>query len=236
MPIVLGAGINLGAGVVVGGATALNSAAVYYSVQEATAGLNNGASVSSLQNFGTLGPSYDAVSAGSVPVVGAQNGRKVLSFNGSVLGYTIPSVLGMDTGSMFFVGWQTANRLIAFGGQGGTYNNCFFGYSNNNGTGVLFRGIGDAGLDFTGLTSVSGLKVFGLVKSGSSVTVYDNSTTGANHSTPYTFGFNAVGYRAGYGNQLSTGYLADLAYWSTALDAGTAGAVVTALKSIYNIT
>lgn len=236
MPIVLGPGVSIGAGINVGiESNILKTAAVYYNIQSATAGLETGASVTSLTNQGTLGSGYNAASAGSVPVVAVQNSRKVLSFSGSPLGYTIPSVLSMTTGSMFFVGWQTANRLIAFGGQGGTYNNCFFGWGANNGTTLLFRNTGDSGLDLTGLSSVSGLKVFGIVKSDTAVTYYDNTTTGVSASASGTFGFNAVGYRAGYGNQPSTGYLADLAYWSTALDAGTAGSVVTALKSIYNI-
>ena len=236
MPIVLGPGVSLGAGVGVGvELNVLKTAAVYYDVQAITQGLDNGTSVTGLTNSGTLGSGYNATSAGSVPVVGTQNSRRVLSFNGSVLGYNLSSVLSMATGSMFFVGWQTANRLIAFGGQGGTYNNCFYGWSSNNGTGLLFRNTGDSGLDLTGLTSVSGLKVFGIVKNGTSVTYYDNTTTAASGSASGTFGFNAVGYRSGYGNQPSTGYLGDVAYWSTALDSSTAGTVITALKSIYNI-
>jgi hypothetical protein len=235
--ITLGPGIGLGAGVVVGATiNILETAAVYYNIQSATAGLDTGASVTSLTNQGTLGSGYNAASAGSVPVVAVQNSRKVLSFSGSPLGYNIPSVLNMSTGSMFFVGWETANRMIAFGGQGGTYNNCFYGYSANDNSVVLFRGTTDSGADLSGLTAVSGLKVFGIVKSGTSITYYDNTTTGAAATASGTFGFNAVGYRAGYGNQPSTGYLADLAYWSTALDATTAGNVVTKLKTIYNIT
>lgn len=237
MPVYLGPGIQLGAGVIVGLGSILNTASVYYSVQAATAGLNNGDSVSYLPNAGALGSGYNATDAGSVPVVATENSKKVLSFSGSVAGYNISTPLDMSTGSMFFVGQQTNNRMIAFGGQGSTLQNCFFGYSANNGSVVLFRGTSDVGLDLTGLTAVSGLKVFGLVKNGTSVTIYDNSTTGVGHVAPsYTYGFNAVGYRSGYGNQYSTGYLGDLAYWNTALTAGDAAGVVTALKSIYNIT
>lgn len=235
MPVYFGSGIQLGAGVVVGLGSILNTASVYYDIQDATVGLSNGSSVSYLPNEGALGSSFNATDAGSVPVVATQNSKKVLSFSGSVAGYNISTPLDMSTGSMFFVGQQTNNRMIAFGGQGATLQNCFLGYAANNGSQVLFRGTTDVGLDFTGLTAVSGLKVFGLVKSGSSVTIYDNSVTGVNHSTPYTFEFNAVGYRSGYGNQYSTGYLGDLAYWNTALTAGDAAGVVTALKSIYNI-
>ena len=236
MPIVLGPGVSLGAGVGVGvELNVLKTAAVYYDVQAITQGLDNGTSVTGLTNSGTLGSGYNATSAGSVPVVGTQNSRRVLSFNGGVLGYNLSSVLSMATGSMFFVGWQTANRLIAFGGQGGTYNNCFFGYAANNGTTVLFRNTSDSGADLSGLTSVVGLKVFGVVKSNDNITYYDNTTTGAVTINPGTYSFNSVGYRSGYGNQLSTGYLGDLAYWSTALSAGDAAGVITALKSIYNI-
>lgn len=235
MPITLGAGVQLGSGISINTNTILNTAAVYYSIQYATDGLSNGTNITSLTNLGTLGSSYDAASAGSVPVVATQNSVKVLSFSGSVAGYNLSSVLDMSTGSMFFVGYQTANRLIAWGGQGATYSTCFFGYSTNNGTGVLFRNTADGGVDFSGLTSVSGLKVFGIVKSGGTVTYYDNSTSGTVTSASGTFGFNAVGYRGGYGGQYSTGYLGDVAYWNTALSSGNAATVVTTLKSIYNI-
>ena len=193
-------------------------------------------SVSYLSNAGTLGSGYNATDAGSVPVVATQNSKKVLSFSGSVAGYNIATPLDMSTGSMFFVGQQTNNRMIAFGGQGATLQNCFFGYSANNGSVVLFRGTNDVGLDLSGLSAVSGLKVFGIVKNGSSITYYDNSTTGVSTTVSGTFEFNAVGYRSGYGNQYSTGYMGDLAQWNIALTEGDAAGVVTALKSIYNIT
>lgn len=235
MPITLGAGVQLGAGVAVGQGNILTTADVYYNVQQATVGMSNGATVSYLPNSGTLGSSYNATDAGSTPVVATQNSMRVLSFSGSVIGYNIAAPLSMATGSMFFVGWQTANRMIAFGGQGATLQNCFFGYAANNGTTVLFRNTSDSGADLSGLTSVVGLKVFGVVKSNDNITYYDNTTTGAVTINPGTYSFNSVGYRSGYGNQLSTGYLGDLAYWSTALSAGDAAGVITALKSIYNI-
>lgn len=242
MALEIGTGITVGTGITISGVlNPLTVADVYYPMQTIIGSTANNVAIGSLTNYGSGGAAYNASSLGGDPVVATVNGRKVLYldwFSGKV-GYNINSTFVLpNNASLFIVGTAAGDRLIGFGGQYQTYQNCFFGYGAGTNTEILFRDTQDRGLTLSGLTSVSGLKAFGLVRTGNTVTYYDNTTTPASISLfpAETFGFNTVGYRYyGAANQRSTGYLGDLAYYSYALSQSDAATVITTLKTLYGI-
>lgn len=253
MAIELGPGVVLGAGVQVGASTAnaLSSANIYYSIQDIIGSAVDGTSIASLTNYGVDGVTYAAtnVPGRTAPTVITINGKKVLNLNGygnNQWGYNIANAFTVGNGSLFVVGWDAfgndslfQSRLMGFGGQRfSPYQVCFFGWSNLNNASFLFRDTGDGGVTVYPSYSSAGLQVLGIVKTGSTVVYYDNTTTPVTFpgSVGGTFGFNTVGYRD-YGiQQPSTGYLGDVAWFDTALSTQEAGSVITQLKSIYNIT
>lgn len=249
--VYIGAGIALGPGVSVGGDipnNPLTSANIWYNMQTNISGASDGTSISSLTNSGVDGTTYAATNVpGHVaPTVATVGGAKVLLINGYGLnqwGYNIANSFTVGTGSLFMVGWDAfgtdynyQSRVMGFGGQyGSPYQVCFFGWSYLNNASFLFRDTGDGGLSLSSYSS-AGLQVFGIVKTGSTIKYYDNTTTPVSSSVGFgTFGFNTVGYRA-YGiNQPSTGYLGDVAWFNSALSDSDAGNVISYLKNTYNI-
>ena len=222
-------------------------AQIYFPVQSIIGSSADGASIGSLTNYGVAGSAYAAtnVPGRTAPTAYTVGGARVLKLDGygsNQYGYNLASTFTVTTGSLFVVGWDAfgndplyQSRLMGFGGQSGTYTTCFFGWSNLNNASFLFRDTGDGGLSLS-TGSSAGLRVFGIVKNGSSTTYWDNSTTPVSGpSVSGTYGFNTVGYRNYYFNQPSTGYLGDVAYWNTALTDYDAATVITTLKSMYNI-
>lgn len=254
--IYLGAGVQLGAGVKVGvsgGSTPLSSANIYYPMQDIIGSAANGSSVPVLTNYGTDSLTYDATAVGGYtqPTVATVGGYKVLSIQGytqNQLGYNLSTAFDCSTNaSLFMVGWNTITdyayaRAVAFGGQAGTYQRCFFGVGiSSDNSSYLLRDTNDNGMTLTGLSPLSGLKAFGIVKTGTSIVYYDNNTTPVSWpgTASGTYAFNTVGWRyfggAGFTPQPTTGYLGDMAWFSTALDSTSAGNVMTYLKNTYGI-
>lgn len=255
MSIVLGPGVVLGAGIQVGTEGAeppppppppgppavLSTANIYYPMQDIIGSAANGTSVAALTNYGTDGATYAATNYGgwTAPTVATQNTVKVLSFNISAsnqYGYDIANTFPVTSGSLFVVGWSYGSRFIGFGGTG-SYHYSFFGWSAANNGNFLFRDISDTGADMYPTYSSAALQVFGIVKTGSTVVYYDNTTTPVTYGSPVTgtYGYNAIGFRSSYAGQTSTGYLGDLVYFNTALSNSDAGDIITYLKTIYNI-
>lgn len=105
-----------------------------------------------------------------------------------------------------------------------------------------FRVIGDdnTGMELTSLYQTgTNLKVFGFIKTGSTINYYDNSTTPVTWGGSFSgnLGFNTVGYNKYWGGyrEISSGYLGDTAYYDYAVSNAKAGNIVTTLKTMYNI-
>jgi hypothetical protein len=233
-------GIKFGVGVLIEPPSILAEASIYYDMQAIIGSASDGTSVSSLINYGTEGPTYDATNAiGWVaPTVATLNGAKVLTLIGANLqrGYDIANSFTVTDGSLFMVAWTTAEpaRILGFGGSNGS----FFGFTQLDGRVAFFRNIND-NYDLTALDlpAVLGLRVFGVVKTGSSVVYYDNNTIPVTYNPGVSgdFTYSTVGYRGGFGGQPSTGYLGDVAYYDRALSEFESARVVVELKSKYGI-
>ena len=196
-------------------------------------GLSNGTKVTSWTNLGKDGSTYNATNATTAPIKTTLSGIPTLQFNATtelVLNLANAFTATSDF-SVFIVGYQTANRVIGFGGASPN-GNCFWGYSANNGTSILLRNTSDVGLTVTGQTSVAGLKAYGVVKTGTtSTTTYDNGTTGvARAGISGNFIFGRIGSRDAFSVQRSTGYIAEVLYFDSALSSTDAATVMTNLK------
>jgi hypothetical protein len=251
-------GLNL-SGITVGAAPLntnyglLTSAQIYFSAQTAIGSSADGTSIGSLTNLGVGGSTYTAtaVAGYTQPTASTFAGQRMLRLDGygsNQLGYDLATGFSASGDASLFVVTKnlvdsaTYARVVGFGGQSGSYQNCFFGNSTNaDGSGFLFRDTGDNGMSLTGLTASTGIKVFGMVKTGSSIVYYDNSTTPVSWggTASGTYFFNTVGYRwfsnPPYVPQPSTGYLGDVAWYNTALSGTDAATVMTTLKARYNI-
>lgn len=201
--------------------------------------LTTNSKIASWTNKGTTGSTYDATESTLGPRKVIYNGYTALQFSSTDKRLVLANELTITGGTLFMVGHQTASRLIAFGGVLGT-GPCFFGYSGDNGTGVLYRNTFDGGLTLSSLNSVSGLKAFGLTITGTSSTTYfDNSTSPVSSSgAAGTYKFKKIGVRD-YGStedsQPSTGYLTEILYFSTPLSNDDAATMMTGLKTKYGI-
>jgi len=206
------------------------------------AGVADTTAASSLPNLGVSGSIYNASTSTGAPQVATQNGVKVLNFNGSTLAnLQLATEIDLSTNSsVFFVGYQTANRMVALGGSNASGNgNAFFGWSGSNNTVFLFRNSSDGGQTLTGLQSVAGLKVFGMIQGTSTFTYYDNSTIPTNGTyVSGTYKFGKVGardYSGSFNSQLSTGYLGDIVAFNRAVSNDEAVMIIAFLKEKYNI-
>jgi hypothetical protein len=206
------------------------------------AGVADTTVASSLPNLGLSGSIYNASTSTGAPQVATQNGVKVLNFNGSTLAnLQLATEIDLSTNSsVFFVGYQTANRMVALGGSNASGNgNAFFGWSGSNNTVFLFRNSSDGGQTLTGLQSVAGLKVFGMIQGTSTFIYYDNSTTPTNGTyVSGTYKFGKVGardYGGSFNSQLSTGYLGDIVAFNRAVSNDEAVMIIALLKEKYNI-
>jgi hypothetical protein len=206
------------------------------------AGVADTTVASSLPNLGVSGSIYNASTSTGAPQVATQNGVKVLNFNGSTLAnLQLATEIDLSTNSsVFFVGYQTANRMVALGGSNAAGNgNAFFGWSGSDNTVFLFRNSSDGGQTLTGLQSVAGLKVFGMIQGTSTFTYYDNSTTPTNGTyVSGTYKFGKVGardYGGSFNSQLSTGYLGDIVAFNRAVSNDEAVMIIALLKEKYNI-
>ena len=206
------------------------------------AGVADTTAASSLPNLGLSGSIYNASTSTGAPQVATQNGVKVLNFNGSTLAnLQLATEIDLSTNSsVFFVGYQTANRMVALGGSNASGNgNAFFGWSAADNTGFLFRNSSDGGQTLTGLQSVAGLKVFGMIQGTSTFTYYDNSTIPTNGTyVSGTYKFGKVGardYSGSFNSQLSTGYLGDIVAFNRAVSNDEAVMIIALLKEKYNI-
>ena len=204
-------------------------------------GVADGTNVTSLTNIGTSGSTYDATAAANYPTVATQNSVKVMQLDSSTrFGLSMSnSFLATGSASIFVVAYQTGiQRVVALGGATGVAPNCFFGFGGQNGTAILFRNSTDAGVDMTGLSTLTGLKVFGLIKDSvnSTLTYYDNNNTPLTTTYPSgTYDFRRIGYRDSFGVQKSDGYLGDIVGFSRVLTNTEALSVIASLKSLYNI-
>jgi hypothetical protein len=219
----------------------LQNADLYFSPATSLADVANGVTVGGLANLGISGAIYNA-SSSEGPAVATQNGVKVLQFNSSSYKQlTMATEINLSTNSsVFFVGYQTSNRLIALGGSASSSNgNAFLGWGGANNTGFLFRNSTDGGQTLTGLVSVSGLKAFGMIQGTSTFTYYDNGTTpisGTYVSGTYIFKkLGARDYSGTTNGQLSTGYLGDVVAFNRVVSNDEAVLIMKLLKERYNI-
>lgn len=219
----------------------LESADLYLSPATTLASTADNTTVTSLVNLGLSRTIYNATNATTPPVVATQNSVKVLSFNDITrLNLQLETEIDLSTScSAFFVGYPTGIRMIALGGATSTGNDlAFLGYDGGTNT-VIFRNSTDAGQTLNGLSSVSGLKAFGIIQGTSTFSYYDNSTTPvAGTFSSGTYKFKYLGFRDGPSppGQYSTGYLGDVVVFKRVLTTEEAGLVMLALKSKYNIT
>ena len=220
----------------------LQNANLYFSPATTFAGVADTTVASTLPNLGISGAIYNATTSTGAPQVATQNGVKVLYFDGSLLkNLQMATEIDLSTNSSaFFVGYQTANRMIALGGSNASGNgNAFFGWGGSNNTSILFRNSSDGGQTLTGLQSVAGLKVFGMIQGTSTFTYYDNSTIPTNGTyVSGTYKFGKVGardYSGSFNSQLSTGYLGDIVAFNRAVSNDEAVLIMKLLKERYNI-
>lgn len=204
-------------------------------------GLSDGTTVSTITNLGSGGSSYNGTASSNIPTKSTYNGYTVLNFNTTnMFSYTLGSALDASTNaSLFFVGQVNTNpRLIALGGYGSTYRNCFFGWSVSTPVYFLFRNTTDSGIT----ANVSGMPVtlgtVGLIKTGTTANVYYNSSSSYTTYTGLsgTYQFQKIGSRDYNGvtdGQKSTGALGDVWFYNTALTATQAQKVMVYLKNLY---
>jgi len=201
----------------------------------------DGTTISSVTNLGSAGGYYSVTAAANIPTKATQRTYPVLNFNGTnQLSYVLSNQIDItNQGSLFFVGYQTANRMIALGGAAPSNGNCFFGWGSANNTTFLLRNTADGGMTLNGLSSVAGLKAFGVIKTGSTVKYYDNNLSSATLTgITGTFIFGKVGDRDfsnNVDNQPSTGVLGDVLYFRQAVDDAQAKKVMLTIKARYGI-
>lgn len=199
--------------------------------------------ITSWTNSGTGGSTFNASNSSSDgPLKVTYSGYPALQFNSTTYKkLNLATEIDLVTGSVFFVGHQVSSRMIALGGSLDTSSgNCFYGYSGANNTSVLLRNTFDGGLTLSSLSSVSGLKAFGVVKtSNTALSYYDNSPTQTTSTgISGTYKFKKIGSRD-YSNSLdsqpSTGYLTEVLYFNSALSSTDAAIIMSGLKSRYGI-
>ena len=256
MAIELGPGVVLGAGVQIyaggSGPTPLSDANIYYPIQDIVNGAADGTAITTLPNSGTDGSMFDAtlVAGSAAPTAATFSGTRVMQAQGysqNQIGFNLPNTFDVSTnGSLFMVGKSTVTspayaRAIAFGGQNGSYRACFFGISSeSNASSFLLRNTGDGGMSLNGLVATSGLKAFGIIKTGNTIVYFDNSTTAVTWggSASGTYAFNSVAYRyynSPFSPQPCTGYLGDMAWYDLAISVSKAQGIMSYLISLYNI-
>jgi len=199
-------------------------------------GLDDNTRVTNWINLGKDGSIYNATGTTTAPIKTTLSGIPTLQFNATtdIVLALANAFTATSNCSFFIVGYQTANRLLGFGGASPN-GNSFWGYSGNNGVTALLRNTSDAGLTVSSQTSVAGLKAYGVVKTGTtSTTTYDNSTTGVGRAgISGNFIFGKIGTRDFSNiadNQRSTGYIAEVLYFDSALSATDAATVMTNLR------
>lgn len=198
--------------------------------------------ITSWINQGSAASTYDASVASLGPKKVTYNGFTALQFDSTTFKkINLATEIDLVSGSLFMVGYQTSSRMIALGGSLDTSSgNCFYGYSGSNGTLFLLRNTSDGGFTSGTLSSVAGLKAFGMIKnSTTSLVYYDNSTTVTSTSAiSGTFRFKKIGTRD-YSNSLdsqpSTGYLTEVIYFDSVLSDTNAQLIMSGLKSRYSI-
>lgn len=201
----------------------------------------DGTAITSIPNLGT--GSYAITSSSNSPTKQTYGGYPVINFNAYDQIYlSIDTVLDMSTdGSVFVVGYMTTMwyALIVLGGSYATgTQSCFFGWTPALSGLILLRDTTDSGLgDGTApWTPVSGLTVLGIVKSGSTIKVFNNSTSYDTYTgLTGTYQFDKIGEREDYGVQASEGYIGDILFYDTALSDTDAQSVITSLKTKYGI-
>ena len=198
----------------------------------------DGDPITSIPNLGS--GTYTITSSVDSPTKQTVSGYPVINFNTvDQISLLIDTPLDMSVdGSAFVVAWNNPSILVL----GGTYTNgtqaCFFGWSDALGGEILFRDINDSGLPDGDLlwTPAGGFEVLGIVKTGSTIKIYKNSTS-SNTFTGMTgiYQFDQIGKRDEYGGQTSEGYMGDLLFYNYALSDTDAQSVITSLKTKYGI-
>jgi hypothetical protein len=218
----------------------LNTANFRISSVDSLSATSNGTSITSIPNLGT--GSYTITSSTNSPKKVLYNGYPVLAFNSTdAFCLDISSELDLSTsGTLFFVGRNIGNRLVALGGiLGSSSGSCFFGFSSPTNTACLFRNTSDGGVTVTGLTDNGGLEVIAVVKNGTSVNLYVNSLSFTNYNTATgTFKFGKIGardYSSILNGQKSDGYIGDVLYYNSILTNDQIGSIITELKAKYGI-
>lgn len=198
--------------------------------------------ITSWVNQGAGGSAYNATESTLGPLKVTYGGHPALQFNSSSYKkLNLATEIDVTTGSFFMVGYQTSSRMIALGGSlDSSSGACFFGYSGTDGSLVLLRNTSDSGYTSSTLTSVAGLKAFGIVKTSTTALSYYDNTPTETTSTGIsgTYRFKKIGTRD-YGSldsQPSTGYLTEVLYFNTALSSTDAAIVMAGLKAKYGIT
>ena len=225
-----------------------DDAVVYYPMKTIIGSAADGTDIPVITNYGTGGSTYTATKALNSAYVRSYGGQKALYIrNGDYSEYDLGGTLSVPSNMSFFmVGAWDGNRITAFGfrsagGSGpGPYDNCKItmdGYLSES-----FKVIGgnNTGMELSGLYQTgSNLKVFGFIKTGSTISYYDNSTTPVTWSGTFTgdLSFNTVGFNKYWGGykEYSTGYLGDTVYFDYAVSTQKAAAVVTRFKTLYSI-
>lgn len=221
----------------------LASSALIWLSTDNISSLADSTTVSSWPNKGAGGSAYNATTASLGPVKVTYAGYPALQFNESTnKKLDLGTEIDVTSGSLFMVGYQTANRMIALGGSlDSSSGSCFFGYSGSNGSLFLLRNTSDGGYTSGTLTSVAGLKAFGIVKTNTTALSYYDNTTVETASTAIsgTYKFKKIGtrdYGSSLDSQASTGYLTEILYFNTVLSSTDAAVIMAGLKAKYGIT
>jgi hypothetical protein len=192
---------------------------------------NPNANTTTLTNFGTGGTQYNALkivnTTGCQYAAGAYGGSYIGGGNNIQttidFSYTVP-------GTIFWVmAIGGSSTGITFGNSGGT---AWIGCNNINGTSIGITNNSGTTTSKTGLTpNTTELKVYGVVRDGSTTVLYPNTTTSVSltNGPTGTTTFNAIGLRS-TGSQRDTGYWTDILYWDRALTPTEAAEIVTWLK------
>jgi len=213
---------------------------IYFSFKEQIGTDADGTLYSTFENQGSAGDTYDLELHTNANRPEADTdatitgGTKALAFNSSdnlrFTKYTLPT-----NWTFVFIAHQSSTRMIGFGGSD---DNTFFGWSGSNNTSFLARAGNDAGMTQSSLSSLAKMKSFVVRKSGNNLDYWDNSNTKVSYSTTFTtsgFDIGQIGARGSGPTQASTGFLGDVAIYTTALSDADCAAMAAALNTKYNV-
>lgn len=201
-----------------------------------TIGGSSGSAVSTWSDSSGNANSATQATSGQQPVKidSVVNGHTIVRFDGSQQSLVLATAYSSTTNTIFAVFKETATRFIALGqGNSATPNGTFFGsaYAINF---LLWRNDSDAGLTLAD-TNPSAFVVLAGVNSSGSAEMWRDGISKGTGTVSATLNYSTIGTRS-VDAQRSTGDIAELIVYNSALSTGDRQTVEDYLGTKYGIT